>query len=169
MVTQFSCVTTTPSSLAMTSTFVQLEAAHQLHKDIPEFYQLNSLSSSRPRDLDPLCFGDDIYSYFIYERSQVLIWVPIFNFNTIPETRFPNKGDILESWTTPRQAVKQNPGGENVEISRKKKKCKTSSLLRQGSRAGSAGWGRPDPTSIGVESEEGAAGAGGGRRYNLGW
>ena len=49
----------------MTSTFVQLEAAHQLHKDILEFYQLNSLSSSRPRDLDPLRFGDiidDIYS-----------------------------------------------------------------------------------------------------------
>ena len=143
-------MTTTPSSLAMTSTFVQLEAAHQLHKDIPEFYQLNSLSSSRPRDLDPLCFGDDIYSYFIYERSQVLIWVPIFNFNTIPETRFPNKGDILESWTTPRQAVKQNPGGENVEISRKKKKMQNFPHLRTtrkgaelGAREG-VGTARPD-------------------------
>lgn len=119
-----------------------------MHKDIPEFYQLNSLSSSRPRDLDPLCFGDDIYSYFIYERSQVLIWVPIFNFNTIPETRFPNKGDILESWTTPRQAVKQNPGGENVEISRKKKNARlpTSSDNEKGSRAGSAGGGGDGPT-----------------------
>ena len=49
---------------------------------------------------------------------------------------------------------------------REKKKCKTSHFF---DNEGSAGWGRPDPTSIGVESEEGAAGAGGGRRYNLGW
>ena len=61
--------------------------------------------------------------------------------------------------------------GKMWKFREKKKNAKlpTSSDNEKGSRAGSAGWGRPDPTSIGVESEEGAAGAGGGRRYNLGW
>ena len=101
-----------------------------------------------------------------------LIWVPIFNFNIPkPDSQIKviswNLGLLLASGQT--ESWRGKCGNFAKKKKQKNAKLPTSSDNEKGSRAGSAGWGRPDPTSIGVESEEGAAGAGGGRRYNLGW